>query len=611
MPKQTDLYAPITDEELKAVKQTKSATHDLYAPITDEEVKKVKDSIPTALIEKSSPLMTGVQEFANAESGGYLPHIAAMSEPFFDAVTKPVIAPAVKYFTGTDISQTKNAPISQMIPGSPAYIQARDENIKRMIQMAADNPKSALAGKIGGAIVGSTLANAVMPGSGGIGGAAEAAGTQAALMNPGDKPGEVGLQLGDRVRNFGYGAATGAILQGAAEAAPLVKKLGTRAWSDLNGISPQELQTYANRTAEVNQLIVNSGGNTHEAANLVRDDLMNSIAAKKAQFNNQISKQLESAPKDANIPIGNIVDTLQAAKSRLNPNFKADDIAEIDQIIAKVQSEGAQTQGLVSLDGLNDIKKFLQDSSSSTYSKGGQIFARGSDAAKAAKSAASIARTNLNLLAPEVAAGNNGLAALHDLEDSINKNLIQSGKPEAALIAAGTGGNQKSVHDLKQVEKLTGYPALGMAQNVAAARTFANPSFIPVDTTGKSVARMATAAGLGAAAGPVGLAVAGGTMSPLATKMIINGVDKAKPLFNAINQILPTDPVRASYVIDLLSRANHPDQSSKPVKVDDVSAQFFKSQPSLVNDIPDVQTREAVKEAIKKPIGAVERRMKR
>lgn len=146
-----------------------------------------------------SPAQTAVEQFGGAAALGYGPQIQAMTEP--------VMERALGLLTGTDVEA---APWSQMVPGSPEYIEARDRNIGRQKRQEEMNPNAALAGKLGGSLAGAAAIPAAGAGAG-LGKTLLAAGGIGALQNPGDVEGEAGLQLEERAQ----GAALGGLLGGA------------------------------------------------------------------------------------------------------------------------------------------------------------------------------------------------------------------------------------------------------------------------------------------------------------------------------------------------------------------------------------------------------------
>ncbi len=154
---------------------------------------------------KTSLLEATGEHYGNAATGGYLPQIQG------------------------GIAKLKGQPISIMDPAS-AYLQARDETIKRMQMEEKEHPYGSALGSVGGALTLGAAANAVAPVGAGIG-AAEKLGAfgrvvQAArggaiiggLSNPGDTEGQLsGPQLGDRAKNAAVGAAVSGGIQGSLE----------------------------------------------------------------------------------------------------------------------------------------------------------------------------------------------------------------------------------------------------------------------------------------------------------------------------------------------------------------------------------------------------------
>ena len=150
-----------------------------------------------------------IEGFGKGATFGYLPQIQAMTQPITDRVLNALPGP-----------EAEPAPFSQMVPGSKAYIAARDSFNKSGQALAEQNPKSALAGNIAGMITtsiipGGMVAKGAQVGKAGIGatalkGAVTGA-VEAAAMNPGDVEGEFSpLQISDRIDNAKYGAAFGA-----------------------------------------------------------------------------------------------------------------------------------------------------------------------------------------------------------------------------------------------------------------------------------------------------------------------------------------------------------------------------------------------------------------
>lgn len=339
---------------------------------------------------------------------------------------------------------------------------------------------------------------------------------------------------GEAIETIGGGAALGGALQfggnAAVKAAPAIgrvlgrgaKKIG----SALTGISEQEIQTYASRADEVKALIAKSGGDIAEAADQIRSGIGRDIQVARQKLGNQIGAALDD-PKYAGViidarPIIHKLDEMIGSVSKTAAKFRPDEINELKNVRDVVFSS-VDDGFKINLKTLSEIKEELQAIAKPSYNNGALIFPKGDLAAKASKAAAGEARRLLNAAAPEIKVANEQLSRLHRIEDVINKNLIREGKSEAALIAAGSGGNPRNAKLLSGIDQITGGQSVRQAENLAAARSFGNPALLPADFTGKSAARILSGAGAGTImGGPVGGAIGAAATSPAALKLTID-----------------------------------------------------------------------------------------
>lgn len=320
------------------------------------------------------------------------------------------------------------------------------------------------------------------------------------------------------------GKATSRVSKGTGKAVKFVA-------SQLSGIPEKDIETYAKRTDEINKLIKESGGDVSVAADQIRGDVQRGIQSAKGKLNNEIKASLSTFPTERTFDIAPVIEKLESAKSSLNKNYKGSAIQEIDDMIASIKADNPGN--LANAQSLNEAKKFLQDNAQSAYIKNGQIFTRAGEAANAARDAGALARRDLNKIAPIVRDANDQLSRLHRIESTLNKNLITPGKSDAALLAAGSGTNTRNSKMLQRLGEIAGVDALGGAENLSSAKQFANPGLLPVDFTGKAVARQA-AAGVagGVLGGPIAAIAAALATSPASIKKMI----QAK---SAIGKILP------------------------------------------------------------------------
>jgi hypothetical protein len=285
------------------------------------------------------------------------------------------------------------------------------------------------------------------------------------------------------------------------------------------GVPEQEIKTYAKNADEIKAMAANSNNDTHEAANQMREKFEKSIQGTKNQMNNKIQSTLEAS--DKTVDPTKITDALEKFKGTIDKDLYPEQVSQVQDLLDKVSTK--IKNGQMSVQDANNVKRFLQDKASSAYRSPGQTGSLGTESANAAKNAAATTRKIVNDAEPSIAAANSKLAELHDIQDNMNMNLISSGKPEAALLSAGNGGNARNVSALKQLGESTGIDMLSDAQKLSAMRTFGSPKLMPADSTGKAVGRMGLGAGLGYLVGHApGLVIGSALTSPAALRTAID-----------------------------------------------------------------------------------------
>lgn len=323
---------------------------------------------------------------------------------------------------------------------------------------------------------------------------------------------------------------------GAKKLLPGLAKVGEAA----TGVPARETVTYANKLDEVNQMGRDYGGDVAAAADNTRKKFTSDIAGVRKGANAEISAAKTANP-NVTVDVKKVIESLESAKARLNPKFKASDIQEIDGIIDTVRS-AADDAGKMSVADAYDLKQYLGDLAAPTYQKGGQIFQTGKDASRAAKTGGFEAKTLVHEAEPGIRTADSTLSKLRNIEKNMNKNLITEGKPEGALLAAGSG-NQRARKTLESLGRITGKDMVGEADKLASMRRFASPDILPVDATGKAFARMATGKGIGDKFGRMGSLVGLSSTSPWALKGAVNAGVKGT---RALEQV--ASPAKAAYV---------------------------------------------------------------
>lgn len=341
-------------------------------------------------------------------------------------------------------------------------------------------------------------------------------------------------QLIEPVKGIGTGAMnqmTGYAIGGVANTlaeSPIVQKAmsaigrgASRVGEMFTGVPQDTISHYAQNAERVGQLAGESDNNTFAAADQVRKQFMNDIDQSRNQLGETIGEALKNS--DKRVDGRKIIGALEQAKSKIDPDLYPEQVAKVDDLMTKIISK-FDNNDTIHVSDAHVVKRFLQDKATQAYRNPGDIFGVGTEGAKAARAGAAVARDLVNEAEPTVAAANNQLSKLHDIEDTMNSNLIAEGKPEAALLSAGAGTNQRNADALKKLGDMTGTDMLGKAKDLAAMRTFGKPGLMPTDTNGKAVGRMGLGAGLGFLMGHAPGAVVGSAMtSPAMLKAAING----------------------------------------------------------------------------------------
>ncbi len=376
------------------------------------------------------------------------------------------------------------------------------------------------------------------------------------------------------------GAAIGGGLQfggnAIAAGAPYVGSLLGKGVSKLRnlrtGISEKDIQTFAQRADEIEDLARRSGGQVSEAADLVRADVTKQIQTTRQSLNNKISDVLKDPAADAIIDGREILKSLDdkiGSVNRVSAKFKKGELDELKNVRDLVK-ESLDETGAINVRDLFSLKEGLQGMAKPSY-KEGKMFMPGDMASKASATAAKEARRILNRAAPEIAEANNQLSMLHSIEDKINKNLITPGKSESALLAAGSGGNQRNVKNLQMIDQITGGNSLKQAENLSALESFGNPRWTPMSSGGTtSTSRTLIGGGVGAVlGGPVGTVAGAAATSPAVLKLELQ-LQRLATAFgkSAKSKLMPNVPegygaaaLRSGAVKEVDANARHADNA--------------------------------------------------
>lgn len=278
--------------------------------------------------EQISPYESFTNAVANTALMGYLPQI--------QAATEPIIQKGAEALFGNNIDEQLAQQGFKVQQNEPSYTQKRDVYAQRIAQSEAQNPKTALAGSLAGAIGGGGVISSGL-GLLGVGAttpamgiasklkeAAKVGAVTGVLRNPGETEGQLNpLQLEERAKNAATDAVLGAGIQGLFSGAGKVGEVIKKA--------PETLSEYSYNKAL-------------KAAGAMKKDFKTAIFKNKV---NQIGQEII----DSKIvqPGDTIADVAEKASS---------EVASVGNKIGKIYTKADNLSG-----GLNkeDIKSLIYD----------------------------------------------------------------------------------------------------------------------------------------------------------------------------------------------------------------------------------------------------------
>lgn len=300
--------------------------------------------------------------------------------------------------------------------------------------------------------------------------------------------------------------------------------------ANLTKIPEKVLDTYSKRTKEIDKLAGEFGENIPEMADSLRTKVAKQIQGFKAQQNADITKALENS--SATVDVSPVKQRLLDARAKLSPKYNPEDVSKIDDVIRFIDE--AHPGGEASSADAYRLQRKLQDMAE--FTEPGKFFKKNGPAESAFARSSGEARALVNEAEPGIKGANKNLSKLRNIDKKINKNLITPEKPEAGLIAAGSGENQRNRKFLAELEDLTGGPILKDAEDLAATRYMGKAGALPGLNTGAAtipLALSATGSALGGISGGKEGALTGAGAgllgSPLAVKMAIKYGPKSIP----------------------------------------------------------------------------------
>lgn len=325
------------------------------------------------------------------------------------------------------------------------------------------------------------------------------------------------------------------------EMTPNVVKSGiSKGAETLTGVPKDMILNYIDRNPQIKALYEKYGRNTFEAADDLKTNINQRIQDKKGDLSLMIEQATQNVSRRSNIPVQPMLEELNNHKMGLNPNIpeQMSAIRGIDEMIAVLK--GIAPEGKMTARDAFDVQKMLQGRAQSAYAQPGDLFTKSPQSAKAAKDAARVTRQFVNKAMPDVAAANDAFAALHDIDDVMNPNLLKPGKSAAGITRAGSNPNSPEAKSLKDLGDWLGHDVLQDAKDMSTHKTFATLPASPFDTTGKALYRVGAGSLVGGGISALngdsgggilkGAAVGGLLSSPMALKAAIDSGMFAKRL---------------------------------------------------------------------------------
>lgn len=329
----------------------------------------------------------------------------------------------------------------------------------------------------------------------------------------------------------GVGAVGKGLRKAGQMGADVATKATIKGGKTLTGMPEAVIENYIKKRKAIDKVIAKYGDDVTGAADELRKSMNNSISLKIGQLSDEIGEIIDGAADGVKVKASAITDALDNVRTGIDVDLNPEAIDEISELIDRVGKKGE----FLGAKEVNQVKRFLQDRAKASYLKPGQMIGSSKVAQKAAKSGARVARKLEGKIAPETVARNAKLQQIHQMNKQINPNILKEGKNPTAIISAGTGANQANINQLKKLGELTDKDFVSQATDLATQKSFANAPLLPVDTTGKTAARIAVGYGTGALiGGPVGGALGAALTSPYVLKKAIQAGDFSTDLAKAL-----------------------------------------------------------------------------
>ena len=508
----------------------------------------------TSLEPETSAGQSALEHYGNTMLAGYLPHVQALAGKLMPDPSGGVDAELEKQgFT------VNNAP-------EPSYIESRDANLKRLELEAKEHPVGSGIGT-GIGIVGSGLmlpAGALAKGASLGAKAAQGAKIGAAygaIQNPGDKEGEVDpLQLGDRVKNAGIGAAVGGAvpvaIEGASSAAKKVSdylrtKAAEKAFRSLGRGTPQSMQK-----------MVKSGENVAIGRELLDEGAIPVLGTPR-RIQDRVAKLKESAGEE----VGNLVKGAGNAKV-VDAEKLGIQILDSPELALMRKTPGMES-------AVASIEKQVE-----TLAKNGTMSLEEAQALRQQIDKS----INWNKASPDIGASKGLKMQRTGIRDAMNEgiNTLSPGAPKDQLLAANRKyGNMATADDIldKELARNQSNRAISLTDTIAAA----------------SGPTLTAKAALGAAN------KIGRTFGNSAQARTYDAISKKLAAVPGLAAKAEANPAIVQMIAQRTGRATpefrHQDN---PVLKNQKLMEIFRQDPSLIESIQDEATKSLVRKEIQK-----------
>jgi len=319
-----------------------------------------------------------------------------------------------------------------------------------------------------------------------------------------------------------------------------IKGAGKQLATNVAGLSPKAVETYAKATKDVDKIIEKYGGEIGKYADEIRTGLLKKIDQFKQAQNSIIGEVSEGSTK--RVPVKGTIDLLERNLGKINKDINPKGYGLIEDqlnVLRKISDDA----GTVSARDANDMVRTLQELSA--FTPEGQVKVRKGNPERILKMVSANLNKEFKKAVPEIKEPYKNLAKFRKITEGLGRNITTPETGSGALFSAGLGKNQAVKTKLEKLGNLLDEDFVGQAEKMASAREMGQAGLLPSQQTGMKLLPMALmsagGAGVGAYATPEdamggaakGL-LAGSLASPGAMRRAIQLGSKLSPVAEKI-----------------------------------------------------------------------------